>query len=192
VVAAWNTPQLLFWFCFLNLFVSWPNTMIGLDPVKEIDPLVKAVANVFTKAEVDLGLDRKQTLPLKQRIERLLKEAMVSKGLDPGLYRNVWLMKDTAARLPDVVLPTIEDDNPTTNNNTDAFHSHSPEQSANIPATNQEFSEPEVNDVTMLPAPWWEDGKPRPGLSFTERLKQLIKPKKPDPVERWGADWMGN
>jgi hypothetical protein len=53
-------------------------------------------------------LDRKQPLPLKQRIERLLKEAMVSKGLDPGLYRIVWMMKDKAARLPDVVLPTVE------------------------------------------------------------------------------------
>jgi len=33
---------------------------------------------------------------------------MVSKGLDPGLYRIVWMMKDKAARLPDVVLPTVE------------------------------------------------------------------------------------
>jgi hypothetical protein len=49
---------------------------------------------------------------------------------------------------------------------------------------------PEVNDITTLPAPWWEDGKPRPGLSFSDRLKQLIKPKKPDPVEGWGADRM--
>ena len=73
---------------------------------------------------------------------------------------------------------------------TEVFHSHAPEQHANIPATNQEFREPEVNDVTMLPAPWWEDGKPRPGLSFTDRLKQLVRPKKPDPVEGWGTDWM--
>jgi hypothetical protein len=30
------------------LFVSWPNSTIGLEPVKELDPLVNQIANVLT------------------------------------------------------------------------------------------------------------------------------------------------
>jgi hypothetical protein len=112
---------------------------------------------------------------------------MKIKGLDVRLYRIVWWIKDKAARLPDapfelsqdeVVSEPPSDETLKAVNGTVVHPSYNTERPAHESATADESE-----NVPATLSPWWEDDKSRPGLSFSDRLRQLIKPKKPDPIE---------
>lgn len=57
----------------------------------------RALATVLVRSELTLGLPHDSTVPLQQRVERVIRAAQ-NGNLDARSYRAIWLMRKIGVR----------------------------------------------------------------------------------------------